>query len=483
MAEQVLENAMSTAAIDVTSRAVSRNPANGQLIKTYPHQTPEEIEHTLAASAEAFKVWRETPMMERVACYGRLAATLRSRSGLLAHLITNEMGKAIREARAEVEKCALTLEWFARHGPAFLANEPVEVENDDRVHVSFLPIGTVLAVMPWNFPLWQVIRGAGPIMLSGNGLLLKHAANVMGCAYALEEAYEASGFPKHLFANLNVSNQTVDRLIADSRIAAVTVTGSNRAGSAVASAAGRAMKKSLLELGGSDPFIVLADANVDEAVKVGIQARFQNAGQVCLAAKRFILERPIGEEFSRKFVAAAAKIKTGDPLDEATAIGPIAREDLREGVHDQVLRSIASGAKLLLGGKKVDGAGYFYEPTVLGEVAPGMAAFDEEVFGPVAALTVAYDLDHAIALANASEYGLSGNLWTSDTKKGAEIAARLETGGVFVNGFSASNPRLPVGGIKKSGYGRELSHFGLREFVNAQGVWIKQSPSTPHPPR
>jgi succinate-semialdehyde dehydrogenase len=446
------------------------------LIKTYPYQTRQEIERTLAANAEAFKVWRNTPMTERVACYRRLAATLRSRSEPLAQLITSEMGKTIREARAEVEKCALALKWFAEHGPAFLADEPVEVENGDRVYVSFLPIGSVLAVMPWNIPLWQVIRGAGPIMLSGNGLLLKHATNVMGCAFALEDAYETSGFPKHLFTNLNVSNQTVDGLIADSRIAAVTVTGSNRAGSAVASAAGRAMKKSLLELGGSDAFIVRADANIDKAVQAGIEARFQNAGQVCLAAKRFILERPIAEEFTRKLVAAAAKIKPGDPFDDSTTIGPIAREDLRDGIHDQVERSIASGAKLLLGGKKLDGPGFFYAPTVLGDVRPGMAAFDEEIFGPVAALTVADALDHAIMLANASEYGLSGNLWTSDMKKSREIAARLETGGVFINGFSASNPRLPVGGVKKSGYGRELSHFGLREFVNAQGVWIKQNP-------
>jgi succinate-semialdehyde dehydrogenase len=467
---------MNTAAIDVQSGAVSRNPSTGKLIKIYPYQTSQEIEQTLTANVEAFRLWRDTPMMQRVACYRHLATTLRSRSEPLAQLITSEMGKTIREARAEVEKCAVALEWFAEHGPGFLADEPVEVEGDDRVYVSFLPIGTVLAVMPWNIPLWQVLRGAGPIMLSGNGLLLKHATNVMGCAYALQDAYEASGFPKHLFANLNISNQTVDRLIADPRIAAVTVTGSNRAGSAVASAAGRAMKKSLLELGGSDAFIVLADANIDKAVEVGIEARFQNAGQVCLAAKRFILERPIAQEFARKFVTAAAKIRTGDPLDDATTIGPIAREDLRDGIDDQVQRSIASGAKLLLGGKKVDGPGFFYEPTVLGDVTPGMAAFDEEIFGPVAALAIADDLEHAITLANASEYGLSGNLWTSDTMKARKIATRLETGGVFINGFSASNPRLPVGGVKMSGYGRELSHFGLREFTNAQGVWVKEHP-------
>ena len=467
---------MNTMAMDPISGAVSRNPSTGALIKSYPFLKPQEIESTLTANAKAFKVWRDTPMAERVACYRRLAATLRSRSDALAMLVTSEMGKTLKSSHAEVEKCAMALEWFAEHGPAILADEPVEAEGTDRIHVSFLPIGSVLAIMPWNFPLWQVIRAAGPIMLSGNGFILKHASNVMGCAFALQDAYEASGFPEHLFVNLNVSNQTVDGLISDSRIAAVTVTGSMRAGSAVASAAGRAMKKSLLELGGADPFIVLADADIDKAVEVGIEARFQNAGQVCLAAKRFILERPIANKFMQKYVAAAAEVKAGDPLDEATTIGPIARDDLREGVHDQVQRSIASGAKLLLGGQKIDGAGFFYEPTVLANVRPGMAAFDEEIFGPVAALTVADDVEHSITLANSSDYGLSGNLWTSDTEKASRIARRLETGGVFINGFSASNPRLPVGGVKKSGYGRELSHFGLREFVNAQGVWIKENP-------
>jgi len=462
--------------IDAAVGTISRNPATGAVIAEYPYKTPAELERTLAANARAAKVWRATPMAERVACYRRLAATFRNRADALALLVTQEMGKTLASSHAEVEKCATTLEWFAEHGPAILADEPVAVEEGDRVHVSFLPIGTVLAVMPWNFPLWQVTRAAGPIMLSGNGFVLKHAANVMGCAYALQAAYEASGFPEYLFANLSVSTATVDGLIADPRIAAVTVTGSTRAGSAVAAAAGRALKKSLLELGGADAFIVLADADLDRAVQVGIQARFENAGQICLAAKRFILERPIAEAFKRMYVEAASKVKAGDPLDPATTIGPIARDDLRDGVHDQVERTIASGAKLLLGGRKLDGPGYFYPPTVLADVVPGMAAFDEEVFGPVAAITVADDLEHATNLANTSDYGLSGALWTADTARASEIARRLETGGVFVNGFSASNPRLPVGGVKKSGYGRELSHFGLREFVNAQGVWIKDRP-------
>jgi succinate-semialdehyde dehydrogenase len=455
--------------------AVSRNPATGKLIETYAFQTTDEVERILAQNAAAAREWRAASMAERVSFYRRLAATLRDRLHTLAMIATMEMGKTIGSARAEIEKCATALEWFAEHGPAMLADEPVEVGGGDRVHVSYLPIGTILAVMPWNFPFWQAMRAAGPIMLSGNGFLLKHAANVMGCAYALQDAYEASGFPKHLFANLNVDNDTVAHVIADPRIAAVTVTGSMRAGSAVASTAGKALKKSLLELGGADAFIVLADADLDKAVEVGIEARFQNAGQVCLAAKRFILEQPIAAEFTRRYVSAAAEVTAGDPLDETTTIGPIARDDLRNGVHDQVERSIVSGAQLLLGGKKIDGPGFFYEPTVLADVRPGMAAFDEEIFGPVAAIIVADDVEHAITLANTSEYGLSGNLWTADTKKASDIARRLETGGVFVNGFSASNPRIPVGGVKKSGYGRELSHFGLREFVNAQAVWIKET--------
>jgi succinate-semialdehyde dehydrogenase len=453
--------------------ATSRNPATGELIATYPFQTPSEVEQLLDTNAAAFRLWRATPMRERVTAYRRLSATLRDRSDLFAALITAEMGKTLASARAEVEKCAATIEWIADNGPAILADEPVNVEGDDQVHVSFLPIGTILAVMPWNFPLWQVIRASGPIMLSGNGFLLKHAPNVMGSAYALQEAYEAAGFPKGLFANLIADNDTVARTIEDPRIAAVTLTGSMRAGSAVAATAGKALKKSLLELGGSDAFIVLADANVDLAVKAAVEARFQNAGQVCLAAKRFIIEQPIAEAFTRKFVAAVRQLKVGNPLDSKNNVGPMARGDLRDELDGQVQRTIAAGATLLLGGKKMDGPGNFYEPTVLANVLPGMAAFDEETFGPVAAITVAENAEHAIALTNTSDYGLGGSLWTQDQARAQRIARRLETGGVFINGFPATNARIPVGGVKKSGYGRELSHFGLREFTNAQAVWAK----------
>jgi succinate-semialdehyde dehydrogenase len=462
-------NATST----LSAFATSRNPATGELIATYPFQTQSEVEQLLDVNAAAFRLWRATPMRERVTAYRRLSATLRERSETFAALITAEMGKTLVSARAEVEKCAATLDWIADNGPAILADEPVNVDGDDEVHVSFLPIGTVLAVMPWNFPLWQVIRASGPIMLSGNGFMLKHAPNVMGSAYALQDAYEAAGFPKGLFINLIADNETVARTIEDPRIAAVTLTGSMRAGSAVAATAGKALKKSLLELGGSDAFIVLADANIDLAVKAAVEARFQNAGQVCLAAKRFIVEQPIAEEFTRKFVAAVKQLKVGDPLDNANNVGPMARGDLRDELDGQVQRTLAAGATLLLGGKKIEGPGNFYEPTVLANVQPGMAAFDEETFGPVAAITVAENAEHAIVLTNTSDYGLGGSLWTQDLTRAQRIARRLETGGVFINGFPATNARIPVGGVKKSGYGRELSHFGLREFTNAQAVWAK----------
>jgi succinate-semialdehyde dehydrogenase len=453
--------------------ATSRNPATGELIATYPFQTQSEVEQLLDVNAAAFRLWRATPMRERVTAYRRLSAVLRERSDVIASLITAEMGKTLVSARAEVEKCAATIDWIADNGPAILADEPVNVDGDDEVHVSFLPIGTVLAVMPWNFPLWQVIRASGPIMLSGNGFMLKHAPNVMGSAYALQDAYEVAGFPKGLFVNLIADNDTVARTIEDPRIAGVTLTGSMRAGSAVAATAGKALKKSLLELGGSDAFIVLADANIDLAVKAAVEARFQNAGQVCLAAKRFIVEQPIADEFTRKFVEAVKQLNVGNPLDSANNVGPMARGDLRDELDGQVQRTIAAGATLLLGGKKIEGPGNFYEPTVLADVQPGMAAFDEETFGPVAAITVANNAEHAIALTNTSDYGLGGSLWTQDMDRAQRIARRLETGGVFINGFPATNARIPVGGVKKSGYGRELSHFGLREFTNAQAVWAK----------
>lgn len=453
--------------------AISRNPATGIEIERFAYQTNDAVERLLAGADRAFRSWRATPIGKRAAIYGRLAGILRRRIDEVAPVITAEMGKTLREARAEVEKCAATAAWYAEHGPALLADEPVTVEGGDRVHVAFLPIGTILGIMPWNLPLWQTIRAAVPIMLSGNGFMLKHAPNVMRCAMLMRDMWDEAGLPAGVFSVLNVDTADIAAVIEDPRIAAVTLTGSMRAGSAVASLAGRALKKSVLELGGTDPFIVLADADIDDAVRFAITGRYANAGQVCLAAKRLILEAPIAEAFTHRFLEAAREIRAGDPTDEATTIGPIARADLRDGVHDQVTRSLAAGATLLLGGRMIDRPGYFYEPTVLGDVKPGMAAFDEEVFGPVAALVVARDEEDAIRLANTSEYGLSSNLWTRDLDRAQRIARRLEAGGVFINGFTASNPRTPVGGVKKSGYGRELSHFGIREFVNAQTVWAR----------
>ena len=454
--------------------AVSRNPATGAFIEGFPFQTGGEIEALLGGAQSAYEAWRKVPIHERAALYIRFGEVLLARKDTIAPVITAEMGKILKEAVGEVEKCAATARWFAEHGPALLADEPVKVDGGDSVHVSYLPIGTILGIMPWNFPLWQAIRACVPIMLSGNGFILKPAPNTMRCAYLLQEVWEAAGLPKGLFCVLNTDNDGIKAVLEDRRVAGVSLTGSMRAGAAVAAEAGRLIKRSLLELGGADPFIVLADADIDKAVAAGVLARFSNTGQICLNAKRFILEKPIAAEFTAKFVEAVRRLKVGDPLDEATTQGPIARSDLRDGVHDQVVRSVAGGARLLLGGNKVDGPGYFYEPTVLADVEPGMAAFDEEIFGPVAALIQARDAEHAIELANCSEYGLSGNLWTADLDRAQAIARRLETGGVFVNGFTASNPRIPVGGVKNSGYGRELSHFGIREFTNAQAVWVKR---------
>ncbi|MGI3776695.1 MAG: aldehyde dehydrogenase family protein, partial [Janthinobacterium lividum] len=445
----------------------------GVVIERFAFQGSGEVERLLAGAEAAFRVWRDMPVGERARVYVAFAATLRARAEEVAGAITREMGKVVAESRAEVEKCAATAEWFAAYGPGMLADEPVAVEGSDAVHVAWRPVGLVLGIMPWNFPLWQAVRAAVPVMLSGNGFVLKAAPNVMRCAFLLRDAWEDSGLPRGLFCVLNAGNDAVAGVIEDRRVAGVTLTGSARAGAAVAALAGRALKKSVLELGGVDPFVVLADADLDAAVAAGVGARFGNAGQVCLAAKRFIVEAPVVEAFAERFVAAARRLRVGDPFDPATDMGPMAREDLRDGVHEQVTRSVAQGARLLLGGRPADGPGWFYEPTVLGGVRPGMAAFEEEVFGPVAALVVARDAEDALGLANDSEYGLSGSLWTADLARAGDMARRMETGGVFVNGASASNPRTPVGGVKKSGYGRELSHFGVREFANAQTVWVK----------
>lgn len=367
-------------------------------------------------------------------------------------------------------KSAGLCDWYAENGPAMLATEATQVENNQAV-IEYRPLGPVLAIMPWNFPLWQVLRGAVPIMLAGNSYILKHAPNVMGCAALIGEVMAQAGVPAGVFNWVNATNDGVSQIINDPRVAAVTVTGSVRAGKAIGAQAGAALKKCVLELGGSDPFIVLNDADVDMAVQAAVIGRYQNTGQVCAAAKRFIVEAGVAEIFTQKFVAAAKALKMGDPREEENYLGPMARFDLRDELHDQVMATVQEGATLLLGGEKQNGEGNYYPATVLADVLPTMTAFRQEMFGPVAAITVARDADHALALANDSEFGLSATVFTADSAQAQRFADELECGGVFINGYSASDARVAFGGVKKSGFGRELSHFGLREFCNVQTVW------------
>lgn len=450
--------------------AVSTNPATGEEVQRYAYQRGAEIEAILDRARRGTRELATWSVERRVELLRRVAGMLRADLEPLARMATQEMGKPIRQARAEVEKCASLCDWCAEHGPSVLANEATQI--GPQAYVSYLPLGLVLGVMPWNFPFWQAMRGAAGILFAGNGYLLKHAPNVMGSAYMLERLWHAAGVPDGAFSVLNVTPQDVSTVIADSRVAAVVVTGSVRAGAAIAAQAGAVIKKSVLELGGSDAFIVLRDADIEAAAAAAVTARFQNSGQVCIAAKRIILDLPIAEEFTDRFVAAVRDLSVGDPTKEETSIGPMARADLREELGLQVHRTLNQGARLLTGGSELPGPGNFFTPTVLAGVLPGMTAFKEETFGPVAALILADGADAAVRLANQSDFGLSSALWTGDIDRAKDIARRLEAGGVFINGYAASDPRVPIGGVKHSGYGRELSHFGIREFVNAQTVWL-----------
>jgi succinate-semialdehyde dehydrogenase len=389
----------------------------------------------------------------------------------MARMITLEMGKPIAQARGEIEKCAQLCGWYAEHGPAMLNAEPTLVEGG-KARIEYRPLGPILAVMPWNFPIWQVLRGAVPTLLAGNTYVLKHAPNVMGSAYLLRDAFKQAGFAEGVFEVINVTPDGVSTAIADPRIAAVTLTGSVRAGMAIGAQAGAVLKKSVLELGGSDPFIVLNDANLDDAVKAAVIGRYQNTGQVCAAAKRLIVEQGIVEEFTRRFVDATRQLVVGDPLSAETYIGPMARFDLRDELDQQVRDTLEEGAMLLLGGKKAEGLGNFYEPTVLAGVTDQMTSFKQELFGPVASIITARDAAHALELANDSEFGLAATIYSGNVERAEQMASELETGGVFINGYCASDPRVTFGGVKKSGFGRELSHFGVREFCNAQTVWL-----------
>ncbi|WP_089042028.1 aldehyde dehydrogenase family protein [Pseudomonas fluorescens] len=453
------------------THALSINPANGETVGSYPYESAEQLNAALARSTTAFRTWRRTPVSQRAEYLLALAAALREQAEEMAQMITLEMGKPIAQARAEIEKCAQLSEWYAAHGPAMLTPEPTLVDNGS-ARIEYRPLGPILAVMPWNFPVWQVLRGAVPTLLAGNTYVLKHAPNVMGSAYLIQQALRKAGFAEGVFEVINVTQDGVSTAIADPRIAAVTLTGSVRAGIAIGSQAGAALKKCVLELGGSDPFIVLNDADLDAAVQAAVIGRFQNSGQVCAAAKRLIIEAGVVEAFTAKFLEASRALVMGEPTSDTTYIGPMARFDLRDELHGQVQATLEEGATLLLGGHKVAGAGNYYEPTILADVTDHMTSFKQELFGPVASIITARDAEHAVALANDSEFGLTASIFTADSAKARAIADQLETGGVFVNAFSVSDPRVAFGGVKKSGFGRELSHFGVREFCNAQTVWL-----------
>lgn len=452
------------------THAFSVNPATGETLAAYPWATPEEVDRAISQSDAAYRQWRRESVAHRAQKLRDLGAALRNRAEEMAQTISREMGKPILQARAEVTKSAALCDWYAEHGPAMLRAEPTLVENDNAV-IEYRPLGPILAVMPWNFPLWQVLRGAVPILLAGNSYLLKHAPNVLGSARLIAQIAAEAGIPAGVFGWVNATNEGVSQAINDSRIAAVTVTGSVRAGAAIGAQAGAALKKCVLELGGSDPFIVLNDADLDLAVKAAVAGRYQNTGQVCAAAKRFIVEEGIAETFTQRFVEAVAALKLGAPHEEENYIGPMARYDLRDELHQQVQATLAEGATLLLGGEKISGEGNYYAPTVLGNVTPEMTAFRQELFGPVAAISVAKDAEHALMLANNSDFGLSATVFTADAALADKFSRELECGGVFINGFSASDARVAFGGVKKSGFGRELSHFGLHEFCNVQTVW------------
>jgi succinate-semialdehyde dehydrogenase/glutarate-semialdehyde dehydrogenase len=449
----------------------SINPATEEVMAEYPELTADQIDRALDESQKTYRKWRKTSFAERAKLMIDAAAYLRKNKERLATLATAEMGKPITEAEAEVEKCAWNCEFYAEMAPEFLAPRPAKT-NATESYVAFEPIGTVLAVMPWNFPFWQVMRFAAPALMAGNAAVLKHASNIPQCALALEEVFRETGFPTGLFQTLLVPGSGVDKIIADNRIAAVTLTGSDDTGSKVAEASGRNLKKTVLELGGSDPFIILSDADIPAAAKVAARARNQNNGQSCIAAKRFIVVEDVADQFEEAFIAEVGALKVGDPMDRSTQVGPLARSDLRDDLTDQVDRTLAAGAKLAVGGHRPERKGWYYMPTVLTGVTPDMPAFREEIFGPVAAVIRARSTEDAIDLANDSEYGLGGALWTRDIEKGKQLARQIESGAVFINGMTASDPRLPFGGVKRSGYGRELADFGIREFVNIQTVWI-----------
>ena len=451
----------------------SIDPSSGERIRSYDETPPAEVERILRTADEAHRAWRARPFAERAGVLRRAAALLRKDRDRHAALMAAEMGKPVVQGRSEAEKCAWVCEYFAEHAGRFLAPEPVETDAS-RSYVAFPPLGVVLAVMPWNFPYWQVFRFAAPALMAGNAGVLKHASNVTGCALEIGRVFREAGAPDGLFGVLLVPGSRVAGIIEAPEVRAVTLTGSTPAGRAVAAAAGRALKKSVLELGGSDPYVILEDADLDAAAGTCATARILNGGQSCIAAKRFVVSRAVRAPFEERFVAAMRAKRMGDPRDEGVDLGPQARADLRDDLHRQVAESIRRGARLLLGGEVPAGPGAYYPPTVLTDVRPGMPAYDEELFGPVGAIIEAADEADAVRIANHSAFGLGAAIFSRDVARAERIAAEsLEAGCCFVNAFVKSDPRLPFGGIKESGYGRELSHFGIREFVNIKTVYVK----------
>ncbi|MBT3227592.1 MAG: NAD-dependent succinate-semialdehyde dehydrogenase [Candidatus Marinimicrobia bacterium] len=449
----------------------SINPATGKLIGEYPVYSNDETTDIISKTQATWASWKVTDFEQRSILMHSAASVLRNEKDDLARVMALEMGKVMHEAQAEIEKCAWVCDFYADNAKAFLADEIVET-NASKSFVSFEPIGIVLAVMPWNFPFWQVFRFAAPALMAGNAAVLKHASNVPACALAIEKIFVKAGFPENLFRTLMISASQVEAVIMNPYVKAVTLTGSEAAGMNVAAIAGRELKKTVLELGGADPFIVLDDADIGTCVNTAVNARMINNGQSCIAAKRFIVVESRLEEFETRKTELMSALIAGDPLLPNTQVGPLARADLRAELHEQVQASLDAGARLLLGGKSIPGPGYFYEPTIISDVRAGMSLYREETFGPVSTIIPVKDTDEAIGVANDSEFGLGASLWTNDLTRGEHLARQIESGAVFINGMTVSDPRLPFGGIKRSGYGRELSHFGIREFTNIKSIWI-----------
>ena len=447
------------------------NPTTGQTVRTFSSLTDAELEASLQCAADTYRRYRRTPLADRSRMLVKAAEVLEGEKERFGELMVLEMGKTLKAAIDEAVKCAWGCRYYAEHAEHFLADEVVET-SADRSLIVYQPVGPILAVMPWNFPFWQVFRFAAPALAAGNVGLLKHASNVPQCALAIEEIFRRAGFPEGCFQTLLIDTERVQRVIDDPRVAAVTLTGSNAAGSAVGSAAARQIKKSVLELGGSDPFIVMPSADLDAAAGTAVKARVINNGQSCIAAKRFIVHEAVAEEFERRYVAGMEALAVGDPMDPATEVGPLATEAQVKTIEGQVRQTVAAGGRLLTGGRRLDRPGWYYAPTALTDITPDSPAYHDEVFGPVAMLFRVANLDEAISLANDSPFGLGASAWTRDERERERLVDELEAGMVFINAMVASDPRLPFGGVKQSGYGRELGPFGMREFLNVKTVWL-----------